>query len=237
MNEQLELQPMTFFEEIETYCADILVHQASLNELYNKDWKSISIHSVVFAVKEELVEMNRELTHIWKFWGSKKANYSNALEEFIDVLHFSAFMVLLNEDVLSRPYQKPYINGVFKDFSAESLCSTLAVGNRSKELILLNRINTAAETLKSTFPRFDCTLPFLFLFGCVFFDMTPSQMYVGYLFKNNKNKNRTLKGATVKDIDKTSEMSVYQYLQSSNIVFETEEEYNLRMVTLEGRKY
>lgn len=213
--------------ELKEVSRDIFVAQAKLNSQYSGDWRqSYTLDSVELSIREEMVELQREITGVWKFFGGRSFNFDKALEEFIDVLHFAATYCIIkiprvtfNAD-WAGCYMPTNVLGAFDGYTSDRNQRVGALCNLSS--VFFRQGNYAVNFVQ------------LLADGCVFFDMTPSQMFVAYLEKNGRNHKRAERGAGVKDVDKTQERSCYEYMLENGFVFETINEYNERMSSCPG---
>lgn len=213
--------------EIKAIGDTILTEQSLLNSLYNPKWlENYSVDCLNFSLAEELVEMNMEISFLWKFFGSLKFDFDKALEEFIDVVHFSATRTLLTTPDSDIDINKA--RDVTKLYSATP--NTHA--GMLQVLVDINRI-LEDDGFYGHAPKFYRLLAL----GCVLFDFTPSQMLVSYLHKNKKNKARVQNGAATRDIDKSGEQGTYDYLLVNKFVFETKLCYNERLTQFGGKRY
>lgn len=189
---------------------EIRAQQASLNDLYTADWRQ-SYHQAKLCLSacQEFNEMLDEVKGAWKFYGTESSNdWTAALEEFIDVVHFMATVELC-------PLPSPTYEG-----ASEQALLTWQASELSSNASLLRAISMTM--------RRGCFLQLL-ANGCRLFRITPEQLLVGYLHKNRKNQARASAGALTKDVSdiKAGEQRTFDYLYDNGFISLTREEYNM----------
>lgn len=208
-----------FVQEVVSISYEILREQASLNDRYNPEWmKLYAADNIGYHIADELTEMNSEISFAWKIFGKTNSDFAKALEEFIDVVHFSATKQLLtahqnNKDIVS--------------------CSCYIPEDKATLILALNDINdiNRGDGHFGHLPKFQR----LIACGCVFFSLTPSQMLVAYLHKNKKNHARVDLGAATSEIDKSSELPTYEYLFKNSFVTQSAGEFNKSLSNFKNR--
>lgn len=209
------------------YVRRILVEQIKLNTAYDPMWrKSISLEDYCISQLDELIEMKNELESSVKFFGSKKPNnWCKALEEFVDVLHFSA-----GSYVLGLEQEDDKAIAIIQDrwipfFEVEDIFLDERSTVKTMMVELANIVSLHGKEQERTK---GCYVLDVFVCGCQLFEITPEQLLMAYLHKNRKNHVRANNGAFSGDVSliKAAEIPTYQWLYENSYVSKTEEEFN-----------